>query len=346
MIIHDKLGRNKLNLKGEDNINFRSKPKLLLAMPRLLARLPDHYSERSEFEQIYNRLKAGYTGERKVDRYLESLALPSSIKILKDLHLSLGEGHSFQIDTLIISEKFILILEIKNIAGDLYFDTNPNQLVRILAGSKTKMDCPVTQILNTKAYFEKWLAQRNLSQDVEGRIILANQNAYVHSASTEAEISFMKGIPLILQKKEQQSPIMNTNQLNKLVEMLKQNQVDYNPYPLCEYYRINPEILKTGQLCRTCNFPLSYINHKSRFCKKCGIKVPTDYESTLQDWFMIFSNSISNKQCRNFLRLEKGDHAKYALKSSNLNKIGESVATKYIWPSNKPFKVKTSYRVK
>lgn len=308
-------------------------------MPRLLARLPNNFSERGEFEQLYHRLMTGYRGEIKVDRYLDSLGLPSSIKVLKDLHLSLGKGNSFQIDTLIISEKHLCLFEIKNIAGDLYFQTNPNQLIRRISGKVTKMDCPLIQLSNTTAYFEKWLAQRNLSFEVSGQVILANQQSFVQEAPLNAPISFMKMIPTILQEKESQPTIMSSTQLEELIEMIQLGQVEFNPYPLCEYYQIDPNILKVGQLCSSCNISLDYSNHKRRVCKKCRKIVPTDYESTLQDWFMIFNTTMTNSQCRYFLQLKTRYSANYAMKSVKLNKVGQSVATKYIWPPEKPFQI-------
>lgn len=120
------------------------------------------------------------------------------MKVLKNVERSLGENQSSQIDLLIISTKYILLIEVKNIAGELIFETNPNQLIRNSQGKLTKMDCPLTQLLNTKAYLEKWLQQRGWSIAVTGKIILANQQAFVKVAPKNAPVIFMKEIPLLL----------------------------------------------------------------------------------------------------------------------------------------------------
>lgn len=174
--------------KEEMVINFREKPRMLIGLPRLIARLPVNSIEREEFEQRYQRIRAGYSGELKVDDFLESLDLPSSTRVLKNIELSLGGNRSFQIDLLIISTKYILLLEVKNIAGELTFETNPNQLVRNLQGRVTKMDCPVTQLLNTKSYLERWLRQRGYLMGVTGKIILANQQVFVKVAPENASV--------------------------------------------------------------------------------------------------------------------------------------------------------------
>ncbi|WP_082919413.1 nuclease-related domain-containing protein [Cytobacillus oceanisediminis] len=64
-------------------------------------------------------------GEEAVDYFLKDL--PEFI-IVKDTRLSNGNGDFFQIDMLLLCPIFLLILEIKNISGTLYFDPAFNQL--------------------------------------------------------------------------------------------------------------------------------------------------------------------------------------------------------------------------
>lgn len=311
---------------------------MLVGLPRLIARLPVNRSEKDDFEALYQRVKIGFSGELKVDYFLESLGLPNSIRILKNIELSVGEDSSFQIDTLIISTKYILLLEVKNIAGELTFESSPHQLVRNLNGKILKMDCPITQLVNTKSYFEKWLGKRGIQVSVVGRIILANQQAFVKSAPKDAPILFMKELPSFLLKLENYPDIIGRDECLRLIKKIKQNQVAYDPFPLSEYFKVNPNLLKKSQLCPNCNLSLVYVNHKTRHCTNCRVDVRTNYESALQDWFMVFKGTITNRECQDFLGLKNRHQAKYALKVAGLKKIGKSVATKYIWPPNKPFK--------
>ena len=319
-------------------IHFRDKPRMLIGLPRLVARLPVNSVEREEFEQRYQRIQVGYSGELKVDDFLESLNLPSSTRILKNIELSLEGGQSFQIDLLVISEKYILLFEVKNIAGELTFESNPNQLVRNLQGRVTKMDCPVTQLLNTKSYLERWLKQRGYSISVMSKIIWANQQAFIKVAPENASVIFMKEIPLLLKALESYPEIMNLKDIEHLIESIKRHQVVYNPFPLREYFRINEAILKKNQLCPTCHLTLHYVNHKTRFCSNCQVNEKTDYEGALQDWFIVFGRTITSKECQEFLGLSNRHQAKYAIRTTGLKKVGKSVATKYIWPPDKPFK--------
>lgn len=147
----------------------------------------------------------------------------------------------------------------------------------------------------------------------------------------------MKEIPLLLNALESYLEIMNTKGIGQLIERINQNQIMYNPFPLREYFRINEAILKKNQLCPTCHLTLHYVNHKTRFCSNCQVNVKTDYEGALQDWFIVFGRSITSRECQEFLGLSNRDQAKYAIRATGLKKVGQSVATKYIWPPEKPF---------
>ncbi|WP_397541172.1 nuclease-related domain-containing protein [Rossellomorea aquimaris] len=62
---------------------------------------------------------AGYHGECKVDRQLSTID-DEHMLVHNDLCIPMGESF-FQIDTLIFTRNFILILEIKNIAGSMEY---------------------------------------------------------------------------------------------------------------------------------------------------------------------------------------------------------------------------------
>lgn len=108
----------------------RTHPPLLISLPRLLTRLPEHDSNVEKLTKRLYQLEAGYAGEWKIDQYLQKINLPDSSIILTNIELALSPNHSFQIDTLLITKQTIFILEIKNIKGNLYFKSNPHHLLR------------------------------------------------------------------------------------------------------------------------------------------------------------------------------------------------------------------------
>lgn len=313
---------------------------LIKALPRLIARLPEDYPRKAELnlaQQLY-RITAGYSGETKVDRYLELFEFPESSTILTNVHLALSPGHSFQIDTLIITERYVLILEIKNIKGNLYFKSDPHHLIRELDGEETIMECPFTQLEVAKENLQIWFAQRDIKLEVHGQVVLANKNAVVKEAPPNAPILYLKRLAIILREKERLLIKYNSAHLQKMRNLIHQNQYVYNVFPLCNYYGIDPSLLKRGQLCSQCNESMAYKTRRIRYCERCKRIESNNPDESIQDWFMLVSNSISNRQCRDFFLLKNKDGAYYILKSMQLYKEGKSTATRYYWPKGKVFK--------
>ena len=73
---------------------------------------------------------AGYRGEQSASSILEVLP-ENEYFIFHDIRLQ-GKPHPFQMDLLILSSSFFLILEVKNMAGELYFDDDFKQIIRTL----------------------------------------------------------------------------------------------------------------------------------------------------------------------------------------------------------------------
>lgn len=83
--------------------------------------------------------------------------------ILHDIRL-FDQNHHFQIDTIIISAYFLLLLEIKNIAGTLLFDSKFNQLIRISEGNSEGFPDPILQVKRQEEQFRKWLSLNGFSR--------------------------------------------------------------------------------------------------------------------------------------------------------------------------------------
>ncbi len=178
---------------------------------------------------------------------------------------------------------------------------------------------------NSKSPRKTWLARRGFRAEVSSRIILANKNGGVKTAPPNSPIIYLKRLSIFLRENERKPSIFSANQLKSLSHVIQQHRLQYNPYPLCNYYKLDPKLLTKGQLCSTCNATMIYLNHKSRYCKWCKEKEPNNYGQSIQDWLMLIDTSISNRECRDFLQINDRREAHYALKSLNLIKEGKSV---------------------
>lgn len=124
-------------------VKDRKKPIKLKMAEALLRRLPQQHFKRREIADEYKKRLAGYNGEQEMDYFLKEL--DENFIIINDLRLN-NQGVYFQIDSLILSKKEIIILEAKNISGTLYFDRKFKQLVRILDGKEEGFRDPLSQV--------------------------------------------------------------------------------------------------------------------------------------------------------------------------------------------------------
>ena len=91
----------------------------------LLRRLPKNHITRAAIESELARRWSGHRGEQAVDFPLSKLP-ESDYLIFHGMRLTNGQFY-FQIDTLILTAYFALVLEVKNYVGTLYFDPVLNQ---------------------------------------------------------------------------------------------------------------------------------------------------------------------------------------------------------------------------
>jgi len=318
------------------NIIKRNKPVLLDALPRLIARLsPTHPKIQDLKDQLY-RTGAGYSGESNVDYYLERTQFTRLTRIFTDVHLQTSNNFKFQIDTLIVTERYVLIVEVKNLSGTVRFVQNPPHLMRVLDnGEETIMDCPVYQLASNKVNLDDWLHQHGYNIQTIGLLVLANQNTIVKDAPPDFPILYKKQLPYYLRNFQPNEPILSAVKIQDISLKIQTEQQRFNPFPLCSYYNLDPRNLKIGLLCRYCNGVLQRKNRETWHCLHCKKSGEDPYNDGINDWFLLVKNSIRNEECRNFLQLKDKHSAYYALKNSNLLRKGNSIASFYISKTKK-----------
>ncbi len=128
-----------------------------------LKRLVLGHPKRQPLEAELGRMMAGYWGEQVVSSILEGLP-KNEYFIFHDLRLQ-GKYRPFQIDFLLLSTSFFLILEVKNIAGELRFDDTFNQLIRTLNEQNEGFDDPIVQVNLQRKKLQAWLSAKKLQSN-------------------------------------------------------------------------------------------------------------------------------------------------------------------------------------
>lgn len=209
----------------------------------------------------YLSLEKGFIGEQKFDRWLEGLS--EGTLILSDLLLECNNTF-FQIDTLIISQTTIYLIEIKNYEGDFMIEKDRWYTV---AGAEIKN--PLLQLERCEGLLRKLLHVAGYKTPIEAYLIFVNPEFHLYQAPLKSSIIFPTQLTRFIKKLNMipsKVTIKNTNLAEKLISLHSNN---YSFIRLPDY---NFENIPKGITCQYCH---SYLNKHDTFtlvCNKCNKK--------------------------------------------------------------------------
>lgn len=305
----------------------RGVPLTMQKLQVLLHRLPESHPSRPEIEQEYSRRKAGYKGELETD-YLISILPEEDYLIFCAIRLPYGSNY-FQVDTLLLSPRFALLIETKNLAGDLFFNPESNQLIKTVNGKEEVMSDPLLQVKRQKYQFKQWLT-RILPNNLPLEHIVANSNHTAKLRTIPGGEEIFKEVMVAgnllfrisemeaLHKKQQ----LTSTQLQKVKERLLNDHQSLNHDVLKQYLIKSPDIIP-GVRCPKCNsLPMIWLGG-AWDCHKCKHRSKTAHLNSIKDYVLLYNTPFKNSQIREFLN-SPTVHTTYRLLSkSNLPSTGE-----------------------
>ncbi|WLD94675.1 nuclease-related domain-containing protein [Alkalihalobacillus sp. AL-G] len=316
------------------NIKECAKPLQLLKLEALDKRIPIEHVKHKIIIGSLVRYRAGFKGEQSINYYL-SLLPPEHYLFFHNVRLYDG-SHYFQIDTLILTKHYLLILEVKNIAGTIVFNHVTKQLVRMINEKEEAFKYPIIQNEAQLAHMKKWLKLHKLpSIPVEGLVVIANENTVIKTSDQSPhfsdEVVPSPALPDQIRKldKKYQSVKKSKKVLEKLSQkILAQNsELDQN---ILNQFEITKEDLITGVQCQGCtNYSMVRIDRMWK-CSHCEIQSKDAHVSALLDYSLLISPTISNREARQFLQISSPDIAKRILSKYPVAESGRTCNRRYI----------------
>lgn len=155
----------------------RSESHELMIMQALNTRM--ELSDKEKFN--YLNLKKGYEGEVKFDLLLEGLG--EERFIIHDLLLEVNNSY-FQIDTLIISQGVIYLLDVKNYQGDCYLKSE--KLYSVTTEREYKN--PVDQLKRSATLLRQLIQNLKHNYLVDASVIFINPEFTLYQAPLDQPI--------------------------------------------------------------------------------------------------------------------------------------------------------------
>lgn len=279
-------------------------------------------------------VEAGIGGEERVAEVLRRYTFPFENNIFHDL--SLSSDSTFQIDHFIKTPYFGVILETKNIGGTLEFKDNPPQLIRTKEdGERNSFESPVVQLERNCELLSAWLKERSIHLPLYGAVVLAYPKQIVAVPPAKTRLLFPNMIPSFLKSLPMQAKKLDSASFNWLSTELINSHRPFIPKPICESYQLPFGDFQPGVRCATCG-KLGMIKiPRSWHCPFCKVNNNLAHIKSLEEWFLIFKRSISNRECREFLQIDDKYTAHRILQSMNFRYEGTFRNRTYIMDLSK-----------
>jgi hypothetical protein len=306
-------------------------PLRLLAVQALRDHLPPGSSDCARIDDDLSSYHAGWLGEQNLAYYLSTLS-GSACRILYDLRENVLE-HTFQMDAFLFLENFALIIEAKNYSGTLTFEPSGRQMIRTLGNKRSGFSNPLIQVARHRQLLLAWLNDHGLPRiPLETLVTFSNPATIIENPGrsrdvaervlhTEQVISKIQ----ILEKKYQNSSRI-TDEVPHIGSMLIKEHTD-PPHDTLTKYHIPFETLQRGVRCPRCHLYTMNRIYAAWACRCCGHSSRTAHIPMLLDYFLLRGATITNKQARNWLRLDDRQIIKYLLKKMGLRPKGSGTGS-------------------
>lgn len=300
-----------------------SPPYLLRQLQALHRRLPPHHLKYPLVKEHLLKATAGYKGEESI-KYPLTMLDEKKNYIFHDIRLAV-EKQYVQFDVLVFSKSYMVIIEVKNIIGTLFFDHHFHQMIRTLDGKEEGFANPLLQLNRQHILMKKWMAANHLPEiPVIPLIVISNPQTIVKSSDPTLSqmIIHRNYIPLQFQQleKDNKELRLSTKDVKKMIRSIG-NQHTPLKTSILEKYQIRKKDLIKGVHCPECeHLPLSRLKGRWQ-CLKCGT-YKREAIATLQDYVLLIAETITNSELREFFLIDSTASASRILQSLNVESTG------------------------
>jgi hypothetical protein len=244
------------------------------------------------------------------------------------------------LDTLILSPYFLLIIEVKNITGTVYFDETFNQLIRTNNGKEEAFPDPILQVQRQQSQLRDFLQTNKFPHiPIEALIVFSSPYTLIKTSATSknriskvihsAELPFKNEHFRTKYKVERYS----TKEIRRLSSLLLKKHTPSTDDLLHQFDIAKHDLLK-GVHCPSCfSIPMSR-KHGKWECPFCSTISKQAHIESLSDYTLLISQTITNRQLRDFLLLPSKSSSLHLLNSLELDYYGTTRDRTYILKRN------------
>lgn len=317
-------------------------PERILKYEALMRRLPVNHPLQPTLLTDYKNWMAGYKGEKSLEFHLSMLS-DQKYHIFHNIRLLLGK-YFFQIDFLILTSAFALVLESKNRIGEYHFQKYLNQTTLKFQDKEERINNPVLQARLQALKFKKWL-QKHHCPDIPIHHLFVNSNGKSTikvEHGNEQILRYIANSEGLLEKITQiancnKKEILDSKDLRKVKRLLLTSHTPEN-FDILDHYHLSAKDIPTGVQCCDCNSLPMYYKNGIWICRNCKCRSKTAHIQAIHDYFLLIKPSITNAELRYFLHIESPTSANRILLKLGLAFSGANKNRIYFINSSKRIK--------
>ncbi len=303
----------------------------------ILRRVLKNHPIRPTVERDLRSWLKGYYGEKECSYYL-SLLPEDRYYIFHGLRLI--DKKAFQIDLVILSPRFILMAEVKNLSKKLIFHKETNHVTKEFNNEEEGISNPILQVKRQKLQFVNWLRKMQmLGLPIEKVAIISKSTTKVETSPDNQEIfNELIYAESLLDKLDElelkyQKPVFSKRKTIQLVDLLLAHH--QTPIPdILQTYKLSKDDIKTGVLCPICQIVTMDYYSVNWHCLNCQLTSKTSHFPTVDDYFLLFGPTITRKQFAEFTHIDSTFVAGKQLRALNLPSTGSKRGTTYTLSKN------------
>lgn len=306
----------------EKNRDF---PREITILRTILRRFSLNPQLQSELESKLSRKLAGYKGEKELDYHLSQFD-HTRFYILHDLRIPHNNTH-FQIDSLLISDTLIIVIDSKNYAGTLDFYPEFNYLLQTWNGIEKVYPDPILQTKTQASQLKSFLIKHHFSPPpIEFLVSISNSQAMIRNPGNNQEVKMrVCKTPAVAYKIQSfndkyKNEVLSTKEIKKITKLLLKS---HEPYiPDISSMNLPMDQVNKGVQCPECQRIGMLKIHGSWACEKCGHLSKDAHIDALRDFFIIYGPAITSRQFTDFLNITSIHQSKRLLSALDLDSTG------------------------
>ncbi|WP_215032162.1 NERD domain-containing protein [Bacillus sp. ISL-37] len=302
----------------------RTYPIRLLMYEALMERIVPNHPKILLIEQDYKAWRAGYKGELQTD-YRLSFLPEKGYHIFRDIRL-LDEKWHFQIDTLILTLHYILLIETKNYAGTLFFDKDSEQIIQTKDGQEKSYDNPINQVRMQAWHLKRWLqSYKFFVPPIYQLVAISNPSTIIKVSDRSLNNLIVKGDVLLSRVPQidgyNSNTVFTEKETRKISKLLVKRHTPHHP-DIMKQYSLTLDDLQKGIQCPSC---FTYGMYREKWiwrCPVCGHKSKTAHYKTVKEIYLLMQQTMKSQTFRELCTGISSKTASDLLFSMNLPHTG------------------------